>query len=93
MSALGQKRTLKRWNRMSALPPKADVARRREHVRFVPIATKVRRNKNGLFDHLVSAAEQHRRHLDAERPRGPEIDNQIKLGRLLDRDVGGFRPA
>jgi hypothetical protein len=43
---------------MSALPPKADIARQQLDVRFVPIATKVRRNKNGLFDHLISAAEQ-----------------------------------
>jgi hypothetical protein len=43
---------------MSALPPKADIRQGNRDVRFVPIATKVRRNKNGLLDHLVSAAEQ-----------------------------------
>jgi hypothetical protein len=38
MSALGQKRTLMRLDPMSALPPKADIAERDYHVRFVPIA-------------------------------------------------------
>jgi hypothetical protein len=36
MSALGQKRTLKRLRPMSALPPKADIACGQLDVRFVP---------------------------------------------------------
>jgi hypothetical protein len=36
MSALGHKRTLKSLHLMSALPPKADIAKRRWDVRFVP---------------------------------------------------------
>ena len=38
MSALGHKRTLRNVRSMSALPPKADIAERDQHVRFVPIA-------------------------------------------------------
>jgi hypothetical protein len=38
MSALGQKRTSGHVRVMSALPPKADIAERDRHVRFVPIA-------------------------------------------------------
>src|SRR5262249_15568203 len=38
MSALGQKRTLKLFRLMSALPPKADISRRELNVRFVPKA-------------------------------------------------------
>ena len=38
MSALGQKRTLKRFRLMSALPPKADIPARGCDVRFVPKA-------------------------------------------------------
>ena len=36
MSALGQKQTLRRVLAMSALPPKADIPRGDQHVRFVP---------------------------------------------------------
>ena len=38
MSALGQKRTCRSETAMSALPPKADIAERDRHVRFVPKA-------------------------------------------------------
>ena len=38
-----------------------------------------------LFDHLVGAREQRRRHGEAEFFRGLEIDHQLKFGRLLDR--------
>jgi hypothetical protein len=37
MSALGQKQTFGPFIAMSALPPKADIAGRQLHVRFVPI--------------------------------------------------------
>jgi hypothetical protein len=37
------------------------------------------------FDDLVSAGDEHRRHLKAERLGGLEVDHQVKLGRLLDR--------
>jgi hypothetical protein len=43
-----------------------------------------------LFDHLVSADHDRLRDFDAEHPRGLEIDYQLELGRLLDRQVGGF---
>ena len=45
MSALGQKRTLPSVGAMSALPPKADIARCRDHVRFVPKANEVHYSK------------------------------------------------
>jgi hypothetical protein len=38
MSASGQKRTFRRVQPMSALPPKADISRRELDVRFVPKA-------------------------------------------------------
>jgi hypothetical protein len=46
-----------------------------------------------LFDDLVGAGEQGRRHLEAECPRRDQVDNQIELGRLLDWQVGGFGPT
>jgi len=46
-----------------------------------------------LFDHLVGAQQKRLRNVQAERLRGRKIEDQIELGRLLNRDVGGLRPA
>src|SRR5436305_6246436 len=42
------------------------------------------------FNHLVDAHEHRHWHVEAERFRGPEIDDQIELHRLLHRQVGGL---
>src|SRR6266481_2635555 len=46
-----------------------------------------------LFDHLVGAGEQQRRHVEADRLGGLEIYSQLELDRQLDRQVGGFLAA
>src|SRR5262249_43611250 len=43
------------------------------------------------LDHLVGAREQRRWHVDAEDLSSRQIDDEIELGRLLDRDVGRLR--
>ena len=43
-----------------------------------------------LFDHLVGAGEQRRWHYDAQGLGGPQIDNELKFGWLLNRQVGCF---
>jgi hypothetical protein len=45
------------------------------------------------FDHLVGARQQRSGDFEAERLGGRKIDDEIKLGRLLDRDVGRLRSA
>ena len=42
------------------------------------------------FDHLVGAASSVERHVEAERLGGLEVDDELELGRLLDRQVGRF---
>jgi hypothetical protein len=43
-----------------------------------------------LLDHLVGAGEQRRRHVEAERLRGDQVEREIELGRQLDRHFGRF---
>jgi hypothetical protein len=40
-----------------------------------------------LFDHLVGNRKQRRRHSKAEHPSGLEVDDQLELARLYDRQV------
>src|SRR6476659_3916110 len=44
-----------------------------------------------LFDHLVGALQKRRRHFDAKRLCGLQIDHQFELDGLLDRQVGRVR--
>ena len=46
--------------------------------------------KAPLFDHFVSAREQHRWHIEAEQPRRLQVDDELEFGRLLDRKIGGL---
>jgi hypothetical protein len=68
---------------MSALPPKADIARHGGNVRFVPKA-----DIASLLDHLVGAGEQGGRQLEAKGFGHGQIDGQFKVCRLLNWKVG-----
>src|SRR5215467_4457366 len=55
--------------------------------------SKRRAQIGSLFDHLVDAGEQRRRHFEAERGGSNQIDHEIELGRLLNRNVRRLRAA
>ena len=68
---------------MSALPPKADMAQSGCDVRFADITS-------GLIDYFISAAEQRRRHGEAEHSGGLRIDDQIELVRFDNWQLRGL---
>src|SRR5215471_21351734 len=45
------------------------------------------------LDHFICARDYGRRHRGAERIGGFEVDRQLELARLLDRDIGDFDAA
>ena len=51
---------------------------------------RVRSAHGNSFDHLVGAGEQRRRHGKPERPGGLEVNDQLELGGLHDRQVSGL---
>ncbi len=70
-----------------AAHPRRGMARRREHCEAAGAAPVLSRGRQ-LFDHLVSSHQQCLRNRYTHRLSGLEINHQLKLGRLLDRDVG-----
>ena len=86
MSALGQKQTLRRVRVMSALPPKADISADDQDVCFVPKADIT----SGLIDYFIGAAEQRRRHGEAEHSGGLRIDDQLEPVRFDNWQLCGL---
>src|SRR5262249_13319853 len=84
MSALGHKRTFSETCAMSAIPPKADITVTPCHVCFGPKAD------IASFDDLIGDLLKMHRYVETERLGSFEVDHQLELGRLLDRQIGGF---
>jgi hypothetical protein len=56
--------------------------------RLLPVvAAAAKRPVRNLFDHLVGASEQHRRNFEAEDLRSREVDDQLELGRQINRQI------
>src|SRR5262245_43177476 len=49
--------------------------------------------RSSLFDHLVGAGEQRRRHSDRKGRGSNHVDGEVKLRRLLDWQVSGLGTA
>src|SRR5271166_5712651 len=93
MSAMGLKRTFQSVLLMSALPSKADTARRDQDVCFGPKADKVQRSTvRALFDHLISAGNQRLRHVEAQRLCGLEVDESSIFVSCWTGRSAGFSP-
>ena len=91
MSALGQKQTFAVQKSMSALLLKADMCSANAACLLCAKSGLMHRSKyQPLFDHLVGAGEERRRHGEAERFGGLHIDRQLKFGRCLHRQVCGL---
>ena len=73
---------------MSALAPLATELMRRCYAPLCAMSGHMQCSKSRLLDHLVGTGEQRRRHVEAERSGGLEVDHQLVLARRLHRQVG-----
>ena len=80
---MGQKQTWGRCDGCPLYPQKRSLCAKSGHSAL--------RQRLTLFDHLVSEREQVRRHCEAKRLRGSEIDGQLDFDRELDGKLARFR--
>jgi hypothetical protein len=74
MTALGQTRSSGDVRVTSAFHPIATKSRTSRHFGIGPLATNAPQQTASLFNHVVSKGEQRRRHSEAERLGGLQVD-------------------
>ena len=79
--------------RMSVAPRKRQSAAKIRPVVKGQEATYAPQQTAPLFDHFVGAQQERFRDCQPERFGGGQIDDEIELGRLIDRDIARLRPA
>src|SRR4029077_18338773 len=77
----------------SGFAPRADIVAACRHVRFVPQADSCMATNSRLFDHFVGDRKQVGRYIEAYRSGGLEVDDELILGRKLDRQVARLGAA
>jgi hypothetical protein len=87
MSQLGQSRRFRDVRVTSAYAPRAAIKRTWKHFAFVPGTDSCTAAKILSFDNIIGAREQCRRQFETERLGGLEIDEQLNLCGLLDRQI------
>src|SRR5262245_52807031 len=88
MSLVGQTRRFDDRCRMTLWPARADMAGSPGDVAEVPLPDSCSAANRYLFDHLVGSTEQREWDGNAKRVGGFQIEDQLGLHRLLDRQIG-----
>src|SRR5215211_1065597 len=73
------------------LSPTADMPPHVPTAAMCHLLTHAPQQNRCLFNHLVGGREQRLRHGKTEHPRYSRVDDELELGRLQDRQVGGLR--
>ncbi|MEA2959589.1 MAG: hypothetical protein QOJ58_5572 [Alphaproteobacteria bacterium] len=89
---MGQKQKSNGALPSSAFLSTADLPQRSGYVSFVPTRDSCTAAIASLFDHLVGAREQHRRHVDADRLCRLKIDDELEFCRLLNGQISWLCP-
>src|SRR4051812_10599259 len=72
---------------MSAFPPTANITGRERESASCQQPTHATAANEILFDHLISAGEQHRGEVETERLRGLEINREFEFRRFLNGQI------
>jgi hypothetical protein len=85
---------LVRWKNIERMKRKIGIAAaRKAMILKIIVHCQYRVTRAVSFDHLVGEREQSRRHLKAKRLGSLEVESELVLCRLLNREIGRFLAA